>query len=80
MYLVWKLLMKTDPPGSLITNAATSEEDGETEGSDQKSVRMTSANFAQLSGREEMTQNRLRTAQNRYLMRRAYASQAVSVL
>ena len=71
--------MKSDPP---ITSAAISKEDvgadQEPEGSGHKSIKLTSANFAQLSRREEMTENRLRTAQNRYLLHRAYASKAAS--
>jgi hypothetical protein len=33
---------------------------------------LTGDNFARLSGREEMSKNRLRTGQNRYLLHRAY--------
>lgn len=40
------------------------------------SLRLTSENFAELSGRKEFTAQRLRTAQNRYLLHKAYASKA----
>lgn len=43
-------------------------------GQESLTVQLTSANFAELSGREEMTENRLRTSQNCYLLHRAYAS------
>lgn len=36
-------------------------------------VRLTAENYAKSSGKEEMTENRLRTAQNRYLMHRSYS-------
>jgi hypothetical protein len=100
MEIVWKLLMKSDPPG-LVATAATAVDglDGteEVEGSTEttlmassnpedpekvgqlEKVWLTIANFAQLSGREEMTENRLRTGQNRYLLHRAYASKAGGV-
>lgn len=77
--------MKKDPPILLVTNDVVSndveaqEEAERLESGVQKSVQLTSANFAQLSGREEMTENRLRTSQNRYLLHRTYASKAVSV-
>jgi len=38
----------------------------------EKGVELTEDTFAQLSGREEMSKNRLRTGQNRYLLHRAY--------
>lgn len=39
-----------------------------------ETARLTSKNFAELSGRDEITWKRLRTAQNRYLLHKAYAS------
>lgn len=38
----------------------------------EKGVELTEDNFARLSGREEMSKNRLRMGQNRYLLYRAY--------
>jgi hypothetical protein len=82
--IVWKMLMKVDPPKSLIRSAAVPREDGEGEEQQeevtkQSVVQLTNANFVELSGREEMTENGLRTSQNRYLLHRAYASKAVEV-
>lgn len=98
--IVWKLLMKGDPPGLATTAATAVEELGGTEEVEDsqetaladssnsqalekagqlEKVWLTSANFAQLSGREEMTENRLRTGQNRYLLHRAYASKVGGV-
>lgn len=76
MHLVWKVLLKTDPPGS----GASLMDDGSLEEGAQREKRLTSANFAQLSGREEMTENRLRTGQNRYIMHRAYAGVVVAAM
>lgn len=39
-------------------------------------VNLTALNFAELSGREEMCENRLRTGQNRFLMYRNYTEEA----
>ena len=39
-------------------------------------TRLTAANFAELSGRPEMTENRLKTGQNRFLLHRTYANEA----
>jgi hypothetical protein len=61
--IVWRVLMKNDPPGLSTT------EDSE-EG--MHKVVLTAKNFAELSGKEEMTENRLKTSQNRYLLHRAY--------
>lgn len=100
MRIIWKVLMKRDPPGLLVSSAARVAEagasiavgDGQEETSleiphlevsenDQasKTIRLTCLNFAELSGREEMTENRLRTSQNRYLLHRSYASKAGGV-
>ena len=38
-----------------------------------KGEKLTAANFAELSGREIMSENRLKTGQNRFLMHRSYA-------
>jgi hypothetical protein len=61
--IVWRVLMKNDPPGLSTT------EDSE-EG--MHKVVLTAKNFAELSGKKEMTENRLKTSQNRYLLHRAY--------
>lgn len=100
MGIVWKVLMKRDPPGLLVSPTAPSAGGGESvavedgqertspmmpnlevseDAQESKTVRLTSANFAELSGREEMTANRLRTGQNRYLLHRTYASKAGGV-
>lgn len=39
-------------------------------------VNLTAQNFAKLSGREEMSENKLRTGQNRFLMHRSYTEEA----
>ncbi|KAE9378145.1 hypothetical protein N431DRAFT_329652 [Stipitochalara longipes BDJ] len=67
MGIIWKLLVKTDPPGFSLPK----EESGGTMGIDQ--VQLTPQNFAELSGRDEMTENRLKTAQNRFLLHRNYS-------
>ncbi|KAN0108488.1 hypothetical protein V8E51_008230 [Hyaloscypha variabilis] len=67
MGIVWKLLMKSDPPGFSLTI----EEGGEAMMVDR--VRLTPQNFAELSGKEEMTESRLKTAQNRFLLHRNYS-------
>lgn len=54
--------MKTNPPGFEELEIQDSE----------KGKRLTATNFAELSGKEEMTENRLRTGQNRYLLHRSY--------
>lgn len=38
---------------------------------------LTCSNFAKMSGREDMTEKRLRTSQNRYLLHRKYAGRNV---
>ena len=67
--------MKSDPPRSSSNSDAIAEKDREAEDC-AKNVRLTSANFAELSGRVEMTENRLRVSQNRYLLHRKYSSKA----
>lgn len=62
MGIVWKLIMKTDPPGFSLF-----QDKGE------ELVRLTPQNFAGLSRREEMTESRLRTGQNRFLLHRSYS-------
>lgn len=66
MRIVWKLLMKTDPPGLHLSRGEAAEERDSL-------VRLTPRNFAELSGREEMSENRLRTGQNRFLLHRSYS-------
>lgn len=65
MRIVWKLLMKTDAPS--VPLIATQKEGGMLE-----RVGLTGRNFAELSGRKEMTENRLMTGQNRYLLHKSY--------
>ena len=59
--------MKTDHPGSSLT----SEEAVEAMEGDL--VQLTPQNFAKLSGKVELTENRLKTAQNRFLLHRNYS-------
>jgi hypothetical protein len=63
--IIWKLLMKTNPPGF-------EELEMNDPGEGKRSVRLTATNFVELSEREEMTENQLRTGQNRYLLHRSY--------
>jgi hypothetical protein len=65
MGIVWRMLMRTEPPGSSPVRG----ERGERE---EAAMVLTCDNFAELSGREEMSENRLRTSQNLYLLYRAY--------
>ena len=66
MGIVWKLLVKTDPPGfSLISQEGIE--------AIEDLVQLTPQNFAELSEKEEMTENRLKTAQNRFLLHRNYS-------
>jgi hypothetical protein len=39
-------------------------------------TKLTGQNFAQLSRREDMTENRLRTGQNRFLLYRSYTEES----
>jgi hypothetical protein len=39
-------------------------------------ITLTAHNFAELSGNAEMTENRLKTAQNRFLLYRSYTEEA----
>jgi hypothetical protein len=61
MGIVWKLLMKADPPGFSLFKEVRGE-----------ALELTPRNFAELSGREEMSEHRLRTGQNRFLLHRSY--------
>lgn len=65
MSLVWKVLMKSEAPGLSVSEKANGEMGSEGE-------RLTASNFAEMSGRKEMSENRLRTGQNRFLMHRSY--------
>jgi hypothetical protein len=67
LIIIWKLLMKTNPPGSEETELEMDDS-----GESMWTTHLTATNFAELSGREEMTENRLRTGQNRYLLHRSY--------
>jgi hypothetical protein len=68
MGIVWRLLMKTNPPGYPFPEEAKVGEELKW-----GRVRLTAQNFAELSGREEMSENRLRTGQNRFLLHRSYS-------
>ena len=59
--------MKSDPPRLLVSN----EEGGKELKKGQ--VRLTAWDLAELSGREEMSENRLRTGQNRFLLHKSYS-------
>lgn len=67
MGIVWKLLMKSDPPSHAPSKEQDTKESGENRS------RLTPQNFAELSGREEMSENRLRSGQNRFLLHRSYS-------
>lgn len=69
MGIVWKLLMKSDPPSHALSKEEVTKESGENRS------RLTPQNFAELSGREEMSENRLRTGQNRFLLHRSYSKE-----
>jgi hypothetical protein len=73
MEIVWKFLTKSEPPRTAILAEKREGEEGE-------NIALTSGNFAQLSGREDITENRLRTSQNRYLLHRKYAGRDVGCL
>jgi hypothetical protein len=66
MGIVWKLLMKAGPPGFSLFKEVRGE-------ALERRAQLTPQNFAELSGREEMSENRLRTGQNRFLLRRSYS-------
>jgi hypothetical protein len=68
MGIVWRLSMKTDPPGFPFSKEAECGEE-----SKEGQVRLTPQNFAELSGSEEISENRLRTGQNRFLLHRSYS-------
>jgi hypothetical protein len=69
MGIVWKLLMKSDPPGHALSKEEVTKKSGENRS------RLTPQNFAELSGREEMSENRLRTGQNRFLLHRSHSKE-----
>jgi len=58
MGIVWRMLMKSNPPRLLVSN----EEGGKE--LEKGQVRLTARDFAELRGRKEMSENRLRTGQN----------------
>ncbi len=60
--------MKTDPPGSRFHR----EEEGGQESKEGR-LSLTAHNFVELSGRQEMSENRLRTGQDRFLLHRSYS-------
>lgn len=60
--IVWRVLIKSDPPGLYDVRGR----------SDIGGAVLTGDNFAELSGMKEISQNHLRTGQNRYLLHRAY--------
>lgn len=71
--------MKSHPPGSLVVSVNKGGRAGELEGGVERvgdeEIVLRAENFARLSGREEMTENRLRTGQNRLLMHRSYSEE-----
>lgn len=73
MGIVWRLLTKSYAPGLACSMSLKGEKEGEEK-------ILTPENFAKLSGREEMTENRLRTGQNRFLMHRSYSEECAGQL
>ncbi|KAG0645028.1 hypothetical protein D0Z07_9292 [Hyphodiscus hymeniophilus] len=79
MNLVWKVLMHSDPPNSSIAASGVADQEGASPDSRENGgAQLNSANFAELSGREEMTESKLRISQNRFLLHRKYASKVVN--
>ncbi|KAH8685908.1 hypothetical protein BGZ60DRAFT_103701 [Tricladium varicosporioides] len=72
MTIVWKSLMKSDPPGLLALVPSPYSTQNKIQEQGIEGLKLTPQNFAELSGRKEMTENRLRTSQNRFLLHRAY--------
>lgn len=70
--VVWRLQVGTGLVSGMgmIEGTLGGEGGGEGEGRGEK---LTPENYARLSGREEMSERRLRVAQNRYLMHRSYS-------
>jgi len=72
MLLVWKVLMKGEAP-VLSVFEAREKDRGEMKaeiGGERK--KLTASNFAEMSGRSEMSENRLTTGQNRFLLHPSY--------
>jgi len=64
--------MKSEVPGLSVFEAKTQEErDVNAEPWTEKRT-LTGSNFAELSGKKKMTENRLKTGQNRFLLHRSY--------
>ncbi|KAH6674170.1 hypothetical protein B0J14DRAFT_458260, partial [Halenospora varia] len=72
MAIVWKLLMKCDPPGLSVTIPNPDSTRNKNQQQGVEGPKLTPQNFAELSERKEMTENRLKTSQNRFLLHRAY--------
>lgn len=72
MMLVWKVLVKNEAPGLSIFERRTQDERNAKEELGTEKRMLTGSNFAELSGRKEMTENRLKTGQNRFLLHRSY--------
>ncbi|TVY82576.1 hypothetical protein LSUE1_G002064 [Lachnellula suecica] len=71
MALVWKSLMKSEAQGLSVFEPKGGEGNVGKEIGAGKRV-LTAGNFAELSGMTEMSENRLRTGQNRFLLHRSY--------
>jgi hypothetical protein len=65
-------LIKTNPPGSEEIEFGKEELGVDDSGKGKQISRLKAMNFAELSGREEMMENCLRTGQNMYLLHRSY--------
>jgi len=66
--------MKSDPPEFSVSDEEGGEEPKEGQ------LRLTARNFAELSGREEMSEDRLRTGQNRFLLHRSYSENVIGMV
>ncbi|KAL2073792.1 hypothetical protein VTL71DRAFT_11118 [Oculimacula yallundae] len=71
--IIWRLQMKTGTrTESKLLVVRTGEEMGGAEGVTGAGELLTAENYARLSGKEDMLENRLKVAQNSYLMHRSY--------
>lgn len=66
MIIVWKMLMKSEAPGLSIFGRSGKEE------VEMEMRKLTASNFADMSGKSEISENKLRTSQNRFLLHRSY--------
>lgn len=69
--IVFKMLCGKDAPGLSLTRVV------EIKAHTQDEVQLTGDNFAVVSGRDDLTAKKLRTAQNRYLLYRDYVEEKV---